>query len=387
VAAVDKLVLMTVSEKGGIKMTDMTDDLVIAAGKKAYDHIRKNGLSPGDIRLVLGASGAAKWLVLYGLDTAIFSDWFRDRKEPLLLWGTSIGAWKFAAAAQTDPVRAFDALKHGYIHQYYSGHVTPARISRESDRIMAGFLQQTRVSEVLSHPFLRIAIGTVRCRHLLASRHRGVQVLGIGAGAVLNRISRDLQRLVMERVVFHHPGFDSRKVDFSGFPTRLVPLSTQNFRPALTASGAIPYFMEGVTDIAGAPAGMYRDGGILDYHPAADLSSPHSGYILYPHFYPWIVPGWFDKNTPGRLLTGPVTDRMILVAPSQAFVSRLPFGRIPDRKDFVRFEGKDDTRVAAWEKAADMSRHLGDQFLEVTQTGRIQKMVRPLGELSQAGYP
>ena len=366
----------------------MTEDLVIAAGAKAYDHIKKNGLSQKDIRLVLGASGAAKWLVLYGLDTAVFSTWFRDRREPLLLWGTSIGAWKFAAASQTDPARAFDALKHGYIHQYYAGRVTPARISRESDRIMAGFLHQTRVSEVLSHPFLRIAIGTVRCRHLLASRHRGVQVLGIGAGAVLNRISRDLQRLVMERVVFHHPEFDSRTVDFSGFPTRLVPLNARNFRSALTASGAIPYVMEGVPDIDGAPAGMYRDGGILDYHTAATLSSEENGLILYPHFYPYVIPGWFDKHNTGRRLTGPVTDRMILVAPSQTFVSRLPFGRIPDRKDFIRFKGKDETRVAAWEKAADMSRRLGDLFLEITRTGRIQQMVRPLGEVSSlAGCP
>lgn len=363
----------------------MFDDLVIAAGTKAYDHIRKNGLSPADIRLVLGASGAAKWLVLYGLDTAIFSSWFKGRKEPLRLWGTSIGAWKFAAAVQKDPARAFDALKHAYIHQYYSGRVTPARITKESDRIMAAFLQQTRVDEILDHPFLRIAIGTVRCRHLLGSRHRGVQVLGIGAGAVLNRISRGLQRLMLERVVFHHPGFDLETVDFSGFPTRFVPLDPHNFQPALTASGAIPYVMEGVTDIAGAPKGMYRDGGILDYHPAVSLSSGHDGLILYPHFYPWIVPGWFDKNNPGRRVTGPVTDRMVLVAPSEKFVSRLPFGRIPDRKDFIRFKGNDAARVGAWEKAADMSRTLGNRFLEITRTGRIQKMVRPLSELSLAG--
>ncbi|MEX1315107.1 MAG: patatin-like phospholipase family protein [Desulfotignum sp.] len=359
----------------------MTEDLVIAAGRKAYEHIKENGLTPADIRLVLGASGAAKWLVLYGLDSAIFSSWFRGRKEPLALWGTSIGAWKFAAAAQNDPARALDALKHAYIHQYYSGRVTPARISRESERIMAAFVDQNRVDEILCHPFLRIAVGTVRCRHLLASRHRGLQLLGIGAGAVLNKISRDLQHLVMERVVFHHPGFDPRTVDFPGFPTRFVPLNTRNFRPALTASGAIPYFMEGVTDIAGAPKGMYRDGGILDYHPAADLPSAHNGYILYPHFYPWIIPGWFDKKNPGRRLTGPATDRIILVAPSQQFVSRLPFGRIPDRKDFIRFKGEDAARVAAWEKAADMCRKLGDQFLEITQTGRIPERVRPLAEL------
>jgi hypothetical protein len=164
-----------------------------------------------------------------------------------------------------------------------------------------------------------------------------------------------------------------------------VPLDAHNFQPALTASGAIPYVMEGVPDIAGAPEGMYRDGGILDYHPAVSLSSEQSGLILYPHFYPWIVPGWFDKNNPGRRVTGPVTDRMVLVAPSDTFVSRLPFGRIPDRKDFIRFKGNDAGRVAAWEKAADMSRILGDRFLEMTRTGRIQQMVRHLGEVSPAG--
>ncbi len=360
----------------------MTEDLVIVAGSKAYEHIRKNGLSPEDIRLVLGASGAAKWLVLYGLDTAIFSTWFRNRKEPLPLWGTSIGAWKFAAAARKDPVRAFDALKHAYIHQYYSGRVTPARVTRESKRIMKAFLDPTRMDEILNHSFLRIAIGTVRCRYLLASRHRGLQVLGIAAGAVLNRISRQFQRLVLERVVFHHSRLDPQTVDFSGFPTRFVPLGSHNFQSALTASGAIPYVMEGVSNIAGAPEGMYRDGGILDYHPAATLSSQENGLILYPHFYPWIIPGWFDKTNLARRVTGPVTDRMILVAPSDKFVSRLPFGRIPDRKDFIRFKGNDAARVRAWEKAADMSRGLGDLFLEAAQTGRIQKMVRPLAELS-----
>ena len=360
----------------------MTDDLVIAAGRKAYVHIRKNGLSPDDIRLVLGASGAAKWLAIYGLDTAIFSSWFRNRKDPLPVLGTSIGAWKFAAAAQKDPVRAFDALRHAYIHQYYRGRVTPAQVTRESERIMARFLDQTRVDEILGHPFLRVAFGAVRCRYLLASRHRPAQVLGIAAGAVLNRVSRQLHRLYLERFVFHHAQFDTRAVDFSGFPTRCVPLGTHNFQKALTASGAIPYVMEGVADIGGAPQGIYRDGGMLDYHPAFALSPGQKGFILYPHFYPYIIPGWFDKKNPVRRVTGSITDRMILVAPSDRFISTLPFGRIPDRKDFTRFLGEDATRVAAWEKAADMSRMLGEAFLDITRTGRIQDLVRPLTDLS-----
>ncbi|MCA1785109.1 MAG: patatin-like phospholipase family protein, partial [Desulfobacteraceae bacterium] len=125
-----------------------------------------------------------------------------------------------------------------------------------------------------------------------------------------------------------------------------------------------------------------RDGGMLDYHPAFALSPGQKGLILYPHFYPYIVPGWFDKKHVNRRVTGSVTDRIILLAPSEKFVAGLPFGRIPDRKDFTRLMGQDEVRVTAWEKAADMSRVLGDAFLEATQTGRIQDMVRPLPQPS-----
>ena len=43
-------------------------DLIIAAGPKALAHIRKHGLSPDDISAIFGASGAAKWLAIAGLD-------------------------------------------------------------------------------------------------------------------------------------------------------------------------------------------------------------------------------------------------------------------------------------------------------------------------------
>jgi hypothetical protein len=140
-----------------------------------------------------------------------------------------------------------------------------------------------------------------------------VQMLGILAGAGVNRISRRLQCLYLERVLFHHRQLDTRAVDFADFPTRFVPLGVYNFKQALTASGAIFYVMEGVTDIPGAPKGIYRDGGMLDYHPAVALSPEQKGLILYPHFYPYIVPGWFDKKHVSRRVTGAVTDRIMLL--------------------------------------------------------------------------
>lgn len=357
----------------------MSNDLLILAGKTAYEQIRENGLSPDDISLVLGASGAAKWLVLYGLDSAIFSDWFKGRQEPLHLLGTSIGAWKFAAAAQTDPRAGFDTLKQAYIHQFYKGRITPDKVTRESRRIMDVFLPDDRIREVLANPVFRIGFGAVRCKGLLASKVRLFQVMGMWSGFELNLLSRHLQRYCYERMIFHHGDYDTGIADFSDFPTGFVPLDRANFMKALLASASIPFIMAGVDGVPGAPKGMYRDGGLLDYHPAFALSDDRDGLILYPHFYPHIIPGWFDKKLGRRRAAGPVLDRTILLAPSPAFVATLPFGRIPDRKDFVRLQGRDDERVAAWETAAGRSLKLGTDFLEAVSSGRIRELVKPLG--------
>jgi len=163
---------------------------------------------------------------------------------------------------------------------------------------------------------------------------------------------------------------------FGGPGTDEIALDPENFRPALLASGSIPVVMSGIRDIPGCPRGIYRDGGILDYHPTVFLDAAESGFILYPHFYPWIVPGWFDKALPARRAMGQVLDRTILVCPSKAFVQGLAYQRIPDRKDFIRFQGKDAQRFKAWDRAAHLSLELGAQFLDAVSTGRIRDMVK-----------
>ena len=356
----------------------MSENLLVLAGKSAYEHIKENGLNQSNIDLVLGASGAAKWLTIYGLDAFLFSHWFKDRKAPLHLFGTSIGAWKFAAAAQSNPEKGFHDLKEAYIHQYYNGEVTAAKVSRESKRIMDLFLTQETVDQVLSHPFLRIGFGAVRCKNFLASESRLFQALGMWSVFDLNLLSRNLQRFCFERTLFHDQRYDPRVMELNDFPTSRVPLDRENFSKALLASGSIPMIMKGVKDIPGAPAGIYRDGGLLDYHPAVPLGPDQTGFILYPHFYPEITPGWFDKRFPKRRVTGPLADRIILLAPSPGFVSTFPLGRIPDRRDFVRLKGQDDVRVSAWTKAAEMSRALGDDFMDMVETGSIRDRVRML---------
>lgn len=71
-----------------------------------------------------------------------------------------------------------------------------------------------------------------------------------------------------------------------------------NLKPALQASGSIPYLMNGVQQIPGAPKGVYRDGGPVDYHLDVPFGLDGSGIVLYPHFSQRIIPGWFDKHLP-----------------------------------------------------------------------------------------
>ena len=98
--------------------------------------------------------------------------------------------------------------------------------------------------------------------------------------------------------------------------TTLVPLRQNNVMQAMMATGAIPYVLEGVRDIPGAPRGLYWDGGMTDYHFYMDF---HAGYglVLYPHFSPEVIPGWFDKPLSWRQVHAHHFDLVVLVTPSK----------------------------------------------------------------------
>jgi hypothetical protein len=354
----------------------MAEDLLFLAGHRAFAQIREHGLTADDVEMVIGASGAAKWLVLHGLETAIFCRWFSGRSRPLHLYGTSIGAWKSAAAARSNPEIGLNTLAHAYIQQFYHGKITPAQIAREADRIMDEFLPDDIPAEILRHPYCRLHISAVRCRGFLASEQHWIETAGLAVAWIVNRLSRKLFHRLVPPVLFHDPRI---LPPFSGchdFTGGLVPLSTQNLRSALLASGSIPYAMRSVRDIHGAPAGSYRDGGLYHYHPAFDFLSGGKGIVLYPHFFDKATLGWFDKDTPSRQANGAQLADVLLLAPSPSFVASLPHGRIPDRLDFVRMAGRDDERIAFWEKTVSMSSRLGNEFLRATETGRIRDLVR-----------
>ncbi|MDX2452676.1 MAG: patatin-like phospholipase family protein, partial [Desulfosarcina sp.] len=89
--------------------------LVFLAGERALETIRSQGLGPDNVKVVAGAAGGPKWLILGHLDRVLFGSWFQGRRQPLHLLGSSIGSWRFAADSCTDPVAAIDRMEDAYI--------------------------------------------------------------------------------------------------------------------------------------------------------------------------------------------------------------------------------------------------------------------------------
>lgn len=353
----------------------MAGSLSFRAGPDAFESIRRHGFSVSKIGTMAGASGGAKWLVLSKLDRVVCRDILPQLEAPVFLIGSSIGAWRFACYAQQDPVTAIDRFEEAYFGQSYSEKPGREEISARSREILDHVFGGSGVQEVLSHPVLRTNVMTVRSRHVLASEHPAVLVPALSLAAALNVAHRRTLGAFFERVLFHDnrdrpPFFDAR-----GFPMRRVQLDETNLADAVLATGSIPLVLSGVRDISGAPSGVYRDGGVIDYH----LDLPHSAgdrLTLYLHFIDRIIPGWFDKKIGWRRPQPDHVRNTILVSPSRRFVDRLPYRKIPDRRDFANFEPAE--RLRFWRTAVEMCDELADEFHEVMAKDRLAARLKPL---------
>lgn len=353
----------------------MAGDLVFQAGKKALSAIREKGLCPDDIRVMAGAAGGPKWLVLAHLDKVLFSDWFQGRRKPLFLAGSSSGAWRFAAVCRKDPVSAVDRFRDAYVGQRYKSKPSPQKIAAEADKILNRLLEENGEEEILSHPFLRLNVMAVRCKSLAASDIKLIQGLGLGGAAALNTINRKGLKFFFERALFYDPRDIPPFFGMDEFPIRKTSFEKRNLRRGLLASGSIPLLMAGVRGIPGAPSGVYRDGGVIDYH----MDIPYfdgDGIAFITHYTDRVIPGWLDKKLFWRKPRN--TDRVLLVSPSESFLERLPYGKIPDRGDFKRFMGTDRERFAYWNTVANMSERLAGEFMETVLSGRIRERVVPM---------
>ena len=348
--------------------------LTLLAGRDAYRLIQDRGLRAEDVDVIPGASGGAKWLVLAGLDRYLFGEFLQQpRGRPIHLIGSSIGSWRMACLAQRDPVAALGRGHHAYIYdQRYTRKPSATEVTTVLGRALDQLLGPTGVDEILSHPWARVHVITAEGRGLTASGRRLALTTGLALAIAGNLISRRLLGLQMRRWIFHSAGVDTPFAELSDLPTSHAPLTRENARDVLLASGAIPLLVEGVR-IPETQGGLHWDGGVLDYHLDLDYGAG-DGLVLYPHFYPHIVPGWFDKSLTWRRARATNFRRALLIAPSDEFVASLPGRKIPDRRDF--YSMPEAERFRRWQAVVDASEALGDELRELVETGRVRDRVQ-----------
>jgi len=289
--------------------------IAVYAGADALAELRDAGLRPERLRSFIAASGGPKWLVLHGIDRALFPWLLQRAHAPLHVLGSSIGSWRAATLATRDPLGQLEQLCHTYIEQ---------RFNAADARVLDAALGPEGVAPLLSHPRLRLHIVTARTR------------LG----------------LPIERVVFDADGEPAPFAPWQGLRTAHVPLTELNALAALQASAAMPAMMDGF-------------GSEID---AAD------GFTLYPRVDPQLAPGWLDKPLPWQRARG--LRRTIVIAPSAQHLASLPGGKLPDRNDFLTMSDRD--RVIAWRHVVALGHAMGYQLMELLESDRIRHVVQPL---------
>ncbi|NDY93334.1 patatin-like phospholipase family protein [Ideonella livida] len=356
--------------------------LQILAGPAALARLREGPLRPQEVRVVPGAAGGPKGLILGPMDRFLFGHWLPQGGHTVHLLGASIGAWRLAAACLPDPVAALDRLTADYITQDYPhapGQApTAATVSQVFGQTLAAHLGGQGAA-LLAHPQYRLHVFTSHGRGRWLQREGARWRTGLGYGLALaaNVWRRPAMARWLERVVFSDPR-SPLPLPLDDFPGQQVALTAGNLLPAVLASCSIPFWLQAVHDIPGGPPGAYWDGGITDYHfhlrydrLGAPAPGQDPGWALYPHFQPTLVPGWLDKSLSWRHGATPALDRVIVLAPRPEWLARLPNAKLPDRQDFKVYAQDLPGRMRAWRQAVAESQRLADELSDWLAGGPV----------------
>ncbi|MEX0964945.1 MAG: patatin-like phospholipase family protein [Pseudohongiellaceae bacterium] len=340
--------------------------LTIFAGSHALQRLRSEGLNADQFKYMLAASGGPKWFVLYGLDRYLFGDFFANRERELITLGSSAGAWRMCCLATVDPVAAIERLARSYSKEQYSEQPSTDEITEKARAVLFEALGPNGALQIVNNQTIRTHIISDRVRGFGSSRVKALRMLQLLGSAAFNMVSRKTLSLFFERTIFSNMGQMSPFSDLQDIRTAHVAMSEHNLMDAMMGTGSIPFVLNGVRNIAGAKPGLYWDGGITDYHFDLPFDAGND-LILYPHFSPTVIPGWFDKRVPWRRVTVNNYANVVLVAPSAEFVAGLPYGKIPDRTDFQTLNAAD--RLAYWATVLESSKRLAEDFALLVENG------------------
>ena len=349
--------------------------LDIYAGPAASKRIKEQGFSQDLFTTFLGASGGPKWFVLFGTDKYLFGEFFKGRQQELNLVGSSAGAFRASCFAQNDPVAAISRLAKHYSETVYSKNADASEVTQKARELMDALMGSTGVEEIMTNPVFKAHFVVAKCQGFAASENKALQTLALVKSYLLNRFNRKYLRSQYQRYIFQSQNSNFAFTDPDGFYSKTLPFTPDNVVPSLLASGSIPLVMEGIKDIPDAPKGMYRDGGIIDYHFDMAIDSP--GLTLYPHFSSTLRAGWFDKNL-SRQVRASHYDNAVVICPSANFVEQLPYQKIPDRKDFTAMEA--EQRIQYWRTVMSETERLAEYLANFVDKQQLEiiKPIQPL---------
>ena len=345
-------------------------DLQILAGKKALAEIQQHGLRPERIKLMIGASGGPKWLMLSRLDQYLSEHFLSKATQPISLLGSSIGSWRMACYAQKNPVAIFKEFEQLYLNQRYSEKLIPSEISIYVQKVLSQLFSPERAQHIVSNPLRKLHVVAVRNRRLLNGRSRLSQGFGLLSAAAGNIFSSKIVAALYPRVIIS----PQKSTTPYFIKTEAIELKAENLSQSLIASGAIPMVME-PTKVTGGKNRWHWDGGLVDYHFSGPFNA-EDGLVFYPHFFPKITPGWLDKGIPWRKAKAENYDNVVMLAPSASFIAKLPYGKIPDRKDFVNLSNED--REAYWNTVLEATNILVNDLHNALEKDGARSSVMPI---------
>ncbi len=352
--------------------------LEIRAGSAVYEKIRDGGLRFDDVSGVVGPAVGPRWFLASGFDLALIRAGVLGAESPVTLSGASAGALRFAAWVQPEPEKAYRRLMESYSSMHFSRRDSRESIQQALSRVIDSYIEDDAVPFALNRKQYRLAVSVARARHIAAVENSFFQFAGLVAAGLFNMAAPSSLPLFFQRVVFYSgylpPPFCRKR----GFKGLTIPLNDANFKRVLLASSCVPFYVAGVKNIFGAPRGVYRDGGLVDYHGNQHHGKGAGDVVLQFHHQQRLAPTWFDGRLKRRELPREWTANLLVVSPSREFIESLPDGKIPNRDDFKLFADNPDERMKRWKRVMEASGPLGDEFVNLVNGGGIRNEVKPL---------
>jgi hypothetical protein len=353
-------------------------DISVKAGKNVYEMIQDGGFDMDRVTTYVGPGVGPRWLLATGFDLTLLSNGLLGRSHPVVLAGSSAGALRFAAWLQPEAVESYRRLMEAYITTSYTRDHTPETILESIQNIVNAYIENDAIPFALANKKYRLAVTTARARNFAASEMTVIQQLALACSFIFNAVKSSWISWFFERVVFYNGPLQPRFCLRDGFKGMAIQLNDANFKHALLASSAIPLIVAGVKNIYGAPNGVYRDGGVMDYHLNQNYAETKDDVVLLFNHQERVIPGWLDKRLKYREIEAEFLANVLMINPSEQFIQKLPGGKIPDREDFKLFIDDPVERIKYWWQAVELSAPLGEQFMELVESKRIRSVVEEL---------